>query len=115
MCSFNTVLLLYKSPFFLISHVSTCRRTCHGIITQGKSGTRCTDTDIFLKRVSDIVTLINNAVTYLSHLFLSFRVKGNLNAVESNDIPKVPFEAANKDAFFNRVESYSISFDYFID
>ncbi|XP_062338592.1 nuclear-interacting partner of ALK [Osmerus eperlanus] len=34
-------------------------------------------------------------------------VKGNLKAVESNDIPKVPFEATNKDAFFTRVESYS--------
>lgn len=34
-------------------------------------------------------------------------VQGNFNTVKPNDITKVPFEAANKDAFFSRVESFS--------
>lgn len=43
-------------------------------------------------------------------LFDDFSVQGDLNVVEVKSNSQAPCEATNKEAFFSRVESYSISF-----
>lgn len=43
-------------------------------------------------------------------LFDDFSVQGDLNVLEVKSNSQAPCEATNKEAFFSRVESYSISF-----
>lgn len=43
-------------------------------------------------------------------LYLCVDFSGNLNVLEVKSNTQAPCEATNKEAFFSRVESYSISF-----
>lgn len=55
---------------------------------------------------------IANANSFCEMFFLlvNFSVQGELDKVAPNGNRQVPCEASNKEAFFTRVESYSISF-----
>lgn len=49
----------------------------------------------------------------LFSFYVYFSGQGDLKVLEVKSNPQAPCEATNKEAFFSRVESYSISFTYF--